>query len=258
MKKIFSVVIALCLLSAVFCLSVGAVSPKVVDDAGLLDLTEEKRLENLLEEVSLAHSVEILVVTVDSTMGKTPMEYADDFFDAAAPGADGLLLLVSMEESDWWISTAGKCIEAFTDAGMDYMAEQFVPYMSDGDFGEAFMCFANLCDDFLIRAEEGEPYDRGSLPKEEFKFGIAIVIALAVGAAAAFLITAVMKSKLNNVSYRASADSYIAEGGLTLSNATDMFLYSNVNRTPRAESKGGSSTHTSSSGTIHGGRGGKF
>ena len=46
--------------------------------------------------------------------------------------------------------------------------EQVKPYLSDGDYNEAFQMFAMECDDFIMQADEAEPYDVGNLPKESF------------------------------------------------------------------------------------------
>ena len=78
---------------------------------------------------------DVAVVTADTLDGKTPMAYADDFYDYNGYGfgesKDGVLLLVSMEDRDWWITTTGYGITAITDAGREYMSERFLPAMSE-------------------------------------------------------------------------------------------------------------------------------
>ena len=100
--------------------------------------------------------MDIVVVTTDSLEGYTPQEYADNVFDYCGYGVgdnrDGLLLLVSIEDNDWHISTSGYAITAFTDAGIEYMSEQFLPYLSDGEYYKAFSTYADLCDQFITQA----------------------------------------------------------------------------------------------------------
>ena len=79
---------------------------------------------------------------------------------------DGALLLISMEDNDWYISTCGYGITVFTDAGIQYIGEQIKEDLSDGDFSEAFDKFVGLCDDFITKARTGDPYDSHNLPKE--------------------------------------------------------------------------------------------
>ena len=68
-----------------------------------------------------------------------------------------------------------------------------------------------------------------------------------------------MKSKLKTVRAQAAAGNYLKKDSLTVTERSDLFLYYTVTRTEREkESSSGSSTHTSSSGTTHGGKSGKF
>ena len=93
---------------------------------------------------------------------------------------DGALLLISMEDNDWYISTCGYGITVFTDAGIQYIGEQIKEDLSDGDFSEAFDKFVGLCDDFITQARSGDPYDSHNLPKEPLSL-IWIPISIAVG-----------------------------------------------------------------------------
>ena len=111
-------------------LPVSAASPRLADEAGLLSNAECAAIEKQLDELSTQYGLDVVIVTTDSTGSSTPMEYADDYFDYNDYTPDGVLLLVSMEERDWWISTAGFGIQAFTDAGIAYIGDQIVPYLS--------------------------------------------------------------------------------------------------------------------------------
>jgi len=186
------------------------------------------------------------------------MEYADDFFDYHGYGSDGVLLLISMEEGDWWISTTGYGITAFTDAGIAYIGKHIVPYLSDGEYGKALTTFADLCGQFLSQAGTGDPYDTHNLPKDPFKTVQNVLISLVIGLAAAFFATGSMKNKLKTVVQKAQANDYVTPGSLQITQSRDFHLYTHLDRVEKAQSSGGSSTHTSSSGTTHGGGGGKF
>mgnify|MGYP000308516591 CR=1 FL=1 len=72
---------------------------------------------------------------------------------------DGILFLLDMGDRNWAIATHGYAIEVFTDAGQSYIMDQVKPYLSDGDYNEAFHKFATECDDFITQANEAEPYD---------------------------------------------------------------------------------------------------
>ena len=171
-----------------------------------------------------------------------------------------MLLLVSIEDNDWHISTSGYAITAFTDAGREYMSEQFVPYLSDGEYYKAFSTYADLCDQFITQAKTDEPYDVGNLPKEPFKIWFNVLIALGIGFVFAIIVVLYMKSKLKSVRFQPAASSYVRNGSMNVTQSGDFFLYSHLDRRarPKDNDSGGSSTHTSSSGSTHGGGGGKF
>ena len=238
---------------------------RVVDLADLLDNSEEADLLSMLDEISNRQELDVVVVTVNTLDGKTPMDYADDFYDYNGYGfgenRDGVLLLVSMEDRDRWISTSGYGITVFTDAGIEYISEKFLPDLSDGNYADAFTTYAEHCDEFITQARTGEPYDTNNLPKEPFNVFTSLLISLAVGILVSLIVTGKMKGKLKTVRMQPAAEEYVRKGSMLVTESSDLFLYSHVDR--RAKSKdndsgGGSSTHTSSSGSSHGGGGGKF
>lgn len=265
-RKIFTVLFAL-LLSILPAIPVSAAAPpRLMDGADLLSDSEERELQKKLNEISERQRLDIVVVTLDSLEGASPVEYADDFFDyngyGFGAGRDGILLLISMAERDWCISTSGYGIEVFTDAGQEYMSGVFRPYLSDGDYAGAFDIFAGLCDEFIGQARTGRPYDVRNLPREPFGPG-KFVTALAAGFVISLIVTGMMRMQLKSVRGQTAADGYIKRGSLQLTRSSDIFLYRHVDRRVRSQEStsgrsGGSSTHRSSSGRSHGGSRGKF
>ena len=244
-------------------------SSRLVDNADLVLDTEEATLLKKLDEISERQQLDVVVVTVESVGDKTPEAYADDFYDYNGYGFgenhDGILLLVSMENRDWHITTTGYGITVFTDAGIKYLSKQFLDDLSDGNYAAAFTTYAEKCDEFITQAKTGEPYDVNNLPKEPFDFLMWILISVVVGLVAAYVITKIMKGKLKTVRFQPAASNYVKQGSFNLTNSRDIFLYTHVDRRPRPKDtssggsrSGGSSTHTSSSGSTHGGGGGKF
>lgn len=268
----FALMLFVFTLSAILVNPVSAAEnmPRLVDDADLLSDGEESDLLEILDEISERQQVDVVVVTVGSMDGKTAEAYADDYFDYNGYGygdeRDGILLLVSMDERDCYISTSGYGITAITDAGREYMLDIFVDDLSSGNYATAFTSFANLCDDFITQANTGEPYDVDNLPKEPFEFVFNIVLALVIAFIIALIVTGIMRSKLKSVRSQSAADDYLKQGSMNLTKKNDLFLYQNVDRRKRPEnntssssgSSGGSKTHTSSSGRTHGGGGRKF
>lgn len=239
---------------------------RLSDAAELMSESERTALAAKIDEVRTRLSFDIAVVTVNSIGNTTVFNYADTYYDASAFGygsdRDGALLLICMETRDWYISTCGYGITAFTDAGIDYIGEKITAYFSDGNWAEGFGQFVELCDDFVTQARTGEPYDSGNLPREPLS-AVWIFISLIVGFVVASMTVGNMKNKLKTVRANDKANSYLVANSLQVTESRDMFLYRTVTRTAKAQSNnqssgGGSSTHSSSSGTTHGGGGGKF
>ncbi len=237
------------------------------DPDGLLSKEDDNALNEKLNEISHDQNVDITAAIVNSLDGKSAEAYADDLYDACDFGYgeehDGVLLLVGLNDRDWHISTCGYGIAAFTDYDIQYIGEEIKPFLSDGNYLEAFETYADLCDDRLDQIEnyegnyETEPVSRGFLSP------VWILISLGVGFVGALLAVGVSKSKLKSVSMQKEAQNYVRPGSMHLTNSSDHFLYRNVTRTPKPQPKnpsggGGSSTHTASSGRTHGGGGGKF
>ena len=258
MRKLLSLIAGLLLCLWVTVPVFAASAPRLVDEADLLSSSEESELLARLDEISARQNADIVIVTVNSLDGKTPMEYADDYYDTHGYNSNGILLLVSMDDRDYWMSTAGFGITAFTDAGMSYMQRKFVPSMTRGDYAEAFNTFASLCDEFLEEAHNGRPYDHGHMPKEKVGF-FWLPLSGGIGAAISGIINGSKKSRLKSVHSKPDADAYIDVPNIRMNRSEDIFLYAHheVVRT-HSDDNGGSSTHISSSGVTHGGSGGNF
>lgn len=263
LKNLLSFVFAVFLTIA---LSFGAFASdgksRLVDNAGLLDSSELKSISSKLDEISEKHKMDIVILTEKSLGGKSLESYADDYFDNNNYGIgedrSGILLLIDMGGRETHLSTSGYAIKVFTDAGLDHILEKIKPKLKDKDYDDAFEIFANLCDEFIIKAKTDKPYDKGSLPKAPFNVIFWGFVAILVGIFIAWLVVTYMKRQLKTVVQKTKADDYIQKGSLQIKDSRDILLYSSIVRRARPKSSSGSSTHTSSSGRIHGGRSGSF
>lgn len=240
---------------------------RLVDEAGLLDEEEKSLLLGKLDEISERQNMDVAVLTNYSVNDESPKLFAADYFENNGYGMgeehDGILLMLTMETRDWAIVTHGYGIDVFTDAGQEYITDIIVDCFSDGEYYEGFDRFADLCDEFITAAAEGEPYDYDNLPEEEHgatDYVILIGTAIVAGALLALIVTLAMKSKLKSVRFQSSAKDYVRAGSMKLENSEDIFLYRNVSRVRKSNnsSKGGSSTFSGSSGSSFGGSSGKF
>ena len=270
-KKIMAVLAAL-LLAILFCIPAAAAEGagegfaeeyyRLMDMADLLSDSEEATLLRALDEVSERQKLEVLIATIDTLDGSDIVAYADDLYDYCqfgyGPDKDGIMLLISKEDRDWYISTCGYGITAFTDAGIQYIGGQMKSDLSAGNYAAAFWTYIEKCDEFITQARAGKPFDKSSLPKTPMS-AIWIPISLIVGIALAVLTVGGMKAQLKTVRFQPEAKNYIRDGSLNITQSRDLFLYRTVDKTEKSrDDDSGSSTHTSSSGTTHGGGGGKF
>lgn len=235
---------------------------RVNDLAGLLSEDEKTDLINKLDEISIRQKMDVAIAAVEDLDGYSSVqEYADVVYEYCKYGygedKDGLLLLISMEDHDWYITTCGYGITAFTDAGIEYIGKKILPDLSDGNYAGAFQKYADLCDAFITQARSGEPYDSGNLPKEALST-IWFPVAVGIGVLLAFVIVSRMKAQLHTVRAQVAANSYVKKNSMNITESQDLFLYHTVTRTAKPKEKKESSTHKSSSGTTHGGGGGKF
>lgn len=242
-------------------------SSRVSDFAGILTEDEKGSLIKILDEISHRQNMDVAVV-ITSDLGSygSPAECAETFFENGEFGygeeKDGILLLVSMAEHDWYIDTHGSAISAFTDAGIQYIGGQMKPDLADGKYAEAFETYAHLCDKFITQAYEGKPYDSGHMPRQALSV-MWIFLSLAIGIVMAGAIVGSMVSGMKSVRTQAMADNYVKEGSFHIDRSQDLFLYHTITRTERpketkSSGSSGSSTHSSHSGSTHGGGGGKF
>jgi uncharacterized protein len=288
MKKLLSIFV-FCLV--LICVPINAYAynnpdlPRIVDKADLLTKEQKRSLRSKIDEVSEKYDFDIVIVTVNSTNGKSAMEYADDYYDYKGYGCgednDGCLYLVDMGNREFWLSTTGYGITALTDYGIEYVNNEALPYLSGGDYYNAFDTVISEVDSLVGQAKDGTPYDidsdydyssnynesySDSIDREEAQktiigcFIISVIIAIVV-------VLSIRKS-YKPVRFNSNANSYIVPGSMHMSYTADNFLYTTTSRT-RIQSDssssgghsgggGGSSTHTSSSGTTHGGGGGHF
>ena len=276
MKKVcLSLLLALCMViaAAIPSLPARAASglPRLVDDADILTDDEEKEILAQLDRISEEQECDVLVYTADSLEGKTATEFADDYYDyrgyGMGPAKDGILLMICMEERDWAISTCGYGITAFTDAGQEYMMDRILPYLSSGNYGRAFMTYADMSEDLLKQARAGEPYD--VRPAEKEKRGVSPFWLLGdagIGFGTALMGANRKKRKLKTVYRKKQASIYMQPNGFVAAFTNDSLINTRITHTRIQRDRdndsfgggGGSTVHTSSSGTTHGGSSGKF
>ncbi len=263
MKKLISLAFVIVTVLSIS-LSVFAETPRVVDGADLISDSVAAELETKIAEIATTYNFDVVIVTENSIGDKTPTAYADDYFDYNGYGygenRDGMLLLVAMDQRGWAISTRGYGLTAFTDYGTDYIGEEVTASLANEDYDTAFTDYVNLSEEFLAQAATGEPFDVNNEKTTSGDILFTILIIALFSALLATIVTMILKAQLKTANKQGLANQYVRNGSFKLTNQRDIFLFSNVIKTPKAQNNGGggTSSHTSSSGASHGGSSGRF
>ena len=248
--------IVITLLALVLCiimlLPVSAAYPYLVDHADILSAGEEKALISELTDISTKYGITVAVVTVETLEGRSAQAYTNDYYNKNyGAKTDGVMLLLAMDEREYYILTQGRGKTAIPNSRIDYIADRFVSDLSDGDYFDGFMSFASVCEEHIENEKNGNPYTEPLLTFSD------ILIALAIGIVGSLIMVSVMKGQLKTVRMQKTARGYIRDNSFILTKEKDRFLYRNVTRRPRPKDNGSSGGGRSSGGS-RGGGGGKF
>ena len=234
---------------------------RIVDNAGLLSDDDIAGLKESADKIASAYSFDLVIVTEKDIGAKSPIEYADDFFDDNGYGLgkdrDGCLFLIVSGSRDYWFSTSGRGIEILNSAAYNKLEGGVVSALKNNDPDIACRTFIHNWEEFLILDAKGRNYNFF------YEWNLVLVIAAwVVSLLIGFIIVQIWKAQMNTALPKKEADAYIIPGSLAFTQKQDRFLYSTVTKTakPKQDSSGGGSggTHISSSGRSHGGGGGKY
>lgn len=267
-KKVITLVLAvlLCFVAIVPAFAIDGFSEssyRVVNSASVITQDEWLELMSKADEIRERQKFDVAVMATNNSDYKPIQEFADYIYEYYEYGygesLDGVLLVVTTETKEWYITTSGYGITAFTDAAIEYIGENMAPYLSSGDYFGAFNIYLEKCDELITMARNGAPYGAKNKADEPLSI-IWIPISIAIGIVLALIVVKSMKSNLKSVKKKREANSYVKNGSMVVNESYDSFLYSQVTKTPiqKQNNSGGSTTHTSSSGKTHGGGGGSF
>ena len=234
MKKVILLIALLLALSV----PVFAAGQLLVDDANILTSAEERRLEKKLEEASETCNMDIAIVTVDGIDSYSIGRYTEDYYDDNGYADDGVMLLIDMDERQWWITGTGKGADIFTSSVIDTIGDLMEDDLTNGDYAAAFETYIDKCIYYV---------------ESPFEAGTSLLIGLVIGLIVALIVTGIWRAQLKSVRHQAAAANYLKPGSLLITGSQDLYLYSTVTKVKRQQSSSGSS-----SGRSHSGGGGRF
>lgn len=268
-----------------------AASKYLFDRAGVMTDSEQSYVNDYLENVSDEEDVDVIAVITYGYDEEDLVAFADDFYDYGGFGRgddrDGVIFAIDLKDREMVLVTTGYCTEAVTDYGEDIIYDYMTDNLRSGNYVEALTYnYADTVADFVDMARDGAAVDK-NMPghdgydwyqdpdgytsesgNQEFglstegKVGSSGVIAIVVGAIAGLFSSQRKKGELKTVKKKTQANSYARRDSLVLTRSQDRFLYSSVAVTPRPKNNqggnhgngpGGTTMHTGSSGTPHGG-----
>ena len=236
-------VVVLCLSLAVSAFAVSGAD--IYDEADLLSSAEETQIAEKLSKIGEQFDAQIVIMTVPTSDGSIDT-FVEDVYDSMNMGCgenrDGVLLLVCMESREYRILSNGYAGEAIGMDQIDAISEAIVSDLSDGDYADAFIFFADQCTYYLDGYLNGFPFNAGKN----------LVVALIIGVVAGVIVAFVLKKQLKSVRQQKQANVYIKSGSMQITASRDLFLYREVSKTKKA------STNSSGSGSSRNVGGGKF
>ena len=238
------------LLVVVLCVSLSisasaASGADIYDEADLLSSAEETQLAEKLADIGERFDAQIVIMTVSTSDGSMDT-FVEAVYNSMNMGCgenrDGVLLLVCMDSREYRILSNGFAGEAIGMDQIDAISEAIVSDLSDGDYADAFITFADNCAYYLDGYLNGFPFNAGKN----------LVVALIIGVVAGIIVAFVLKKQLKSVRQQKQANVYIKSGSMQITASRDLFLYREVSRTQKQ------SSNSSGSGSSRNVGGGKF
>lgn len=258
--------------SAAGILSLGAADQYIFDNGDLLTAREEAELQEYLSEISEEYECSIIAATTNTFEKKGRQDYTDDFYfdqDLGYDGSeDGIILMVNLPEREFQYGTYGRAIDIFTDYVLEEIDDQVTPYLSSGDYAEAFETYAELAEGFLEESLSGRSYGggsgyddssyggasryggssyeehgRGQEGYQDYAYGsgdyryskngnttMRLGISFGVGLLVTVVVLVILFRQLKSVGTKNRAQEYIREGSFHVTRANDLFLYRTMSK----------------------------
>lgn len=233
----------------------------ITDTVGLLTSDEDLTLEARAEEISAQYGVGIYLLILEDYS-----EYYDDPYETAyelyhqntlgmGEDRDGVILLMSMSDRKYATFFYGPKAEyAFDAYGQELMEEEFLDNFRDDDWYDGFEDYLEVCDEYLARAEAGDPV-RGDYSSaggsDGSGIGTTILVCLGISAVIAMIVCLILRGKMKSVRKGTHADAYVT-GSLNLTASRDQYTHTTETRTKieheSSDSDGGGSSACSGGG----------
>ena len=225
----------------------------VVDNAGILTDEQNEELELLAHEIAERHDFGVYLVIINdyTEYGYEIEDAAEYIYDGMNFGLGndnrGLLLLMSMDDRSYDLDAYGWGNTAFTDYGKEVLSHEFLGNFRNDDWYGGFKDYITVSENFLIRAEEGDPidvrpdeyddygyeysgksYSFFDQIKDQLSTTFLIMIPLALIIAGIGISSE--KRKMNNIHMATEAASYVQDSRINFNRSNDVYTHSTTSR----------------------------
>ena len=245
----------------------------VYDEDQLLTEEEIIILENLCKTKGQEANISILLLTKPLPSYEAEKTYMEDDFDtlydAGTILADTAMLLINMEIRDVYIQGYGQCEFYLNNDRIEYILDDIIPYLSDGDYYDAMELFIDEVVYYMgesqgvdFEYEYGEDYGESwdgpsnyypdseamtpSMKLKQIPWSAIILISFVIGG-----ITVAIMSSSSGGKMTVNSHSYLDETNSRFTVKRDDFIRTDVTKRKKPQE----TTRTTSSGRSSGGGG---
>ena len=223
----------------------------VVDNADILTDEQETELNLLAQGIAERHDFGVyLVIVNDYTEYEYEIEDAVEYiYDGMEFGLGndrrGLLLLMSMDDRSYDLEAYGWGNTAFTDYGKEVLSREFLGNFRNDDWYGGFKDYITVSENFLTRAEEGDPIDvrpdeygdvyysgRSYTFWDRIKDSMSTILLIMIPLALIIAGVGISseKKKMNNIHMATEARNYVQDTRINFNRNNDVYTHSTTRR----------------------------
>jgi uncharacterized membrane protein YgcG len=264
MKKTW-IALLLCLLLCLALMPAAAAEgtlAHVTDEPGILTAAEKNELETRAAAFGEKYHCEIYIVVINDYRERTNgdvgacAEELYSYFDLGyGADRDGLLLLLSMADRDYALTSYGHFADAcFNDHNKDLVEKNFLDNFRGNDWFGGFSDYLDLADDILATAvshgfspeQESQRFSGLKYPSLTYRYsgvykmpvGLKLLIGLGVPCLIALAVCSAFKAQMKTARLATTAEAYVVPGSADLQIQEDRFINRTETRVPIQTSSG--------------------
>ena len=214
-----------------FSLPVFATSskPLVIDSANIISSNTEASLIKKAKEIQKKYNIDVVIATIPSNEGVSIEYYAETIYS----------------QGGYDFYKKGKVNDNMTISVENSILDPTLSKLKNNDFDGAFNTFLNKVDEVYSKVKPDGSFSKE--PKGHVPYLIGILGSFFI----AFIIVQTGAATLKSVRFSRTADSYVKEGSMVITQGLDRFLYRNVSRRSKPKSSSSDDKVRSSGSSPH-------